>query len=289
MQRRILVPTDCSPLSDRILTQVRRLLVRQDSEVVLLHVVEPKADVPAAELVQNAKDHLLGVRDDLVAAGATATVEIVPAGPDGAAGTIVDEAARRGASLVAMSTHGRSGVARWVRGSVAERVVRASTTPVLLANPRALTDEPTELRFERILVPLDGSELSLGVLPHVEQLARLYGSEVVLLQVEWAAGGGTLYHPAEVTMIRRPAEIEALLEPHRDRLEKAGIKARCLAAYGPEAVEIVEAAEREQASLVAMSTHGRSGFGRWVFGSVAEQVIRHCTRPLLVRRAPKEG
>ncbi len=287
MQKRILIPLDGSALADRIVEQVKRLLVRKDHEVVLLSVVEPDADLAArAEKQQDAQDHLQGIRDALVDGGAVASVRVVTGDP---VEEIVAEAERLQPELVAMATHGRSGLTRFVRGSVAEQVIRACPSPVLVANPRALDGmgEGRELRFRRILVPVDGSDVSLGVLPLVEDLGRLYDSEVLLLRVEWTVPVAAAPYPAEVGALRPPREVEATLEPTRRRLEQAGLRARSLAAYGPEALEILDAAEREQVDLVAMSTHGRSGLSRWIYGSVAEQVIRHCTRPLLVRRVFK--
>src|SRR5690606_4787778 len=116
--------------------------------------------------------------------GALASVRVVTGDP---VEEIVAEAERLQPELVAMATHGRSGLTRFVRGSVAEQVIRACPAPVLVANPRALDGmgEGRELRFRRILVPVDGSDVSLGVLPLVEDLGRLYDSEVLLLRVEW--------------------------------------------------------------------------------------------------------
>lgn len=291
MQKRILVPLDGSPLADRIVDQVRRLLLRRDLEVVLLTVVEPIPDPAArARALQDARDHIEGVRDRLIDAGAIATTRVVVGGP---AEQIVEHARRLEPELVAMATHGRSGLTRFLRGSVAEKVVRHCPTPVLVANPRALDTmgEHGELRIARILVPLDGSDVSLGVLPLVEDLARLYQSEVLLLRVEWTVPIAGAPYPAEVAALRPVEEVAALLEPTRRRLVDQGIPARTLVGYGPEALEILDAAEREHVDLVAMSTHGRSGLSRWMYGSVAEQVLRHCTRPLLVRRvhAGSEG
>lgn len=276
MKKRILVPLDGSALSDRIVRHVRRLLVRNDFEIVLLGVVDPKGGAMAE---QRARDHLEAVRDELVADGALASVEVAQGEP---AQAIVDCAARKEASLVAMATHGRTGIARWLQGSVAEAVVRACPTPVFVSNPMALDDDAAELDFERILVPLDGTEGSLGILPTVEAMARAYGSEVLLLRVEWTVPMAT--YPAELATLRAPAEVAQLLEPTRKRLEDAGVRARTLVAYGPEATEILDAADREGVDLVAMSTHGRQGVSRWLFGSIAEQVIRYCKHPLLVNR-----
>lgn len=284
MQRRILVPLDGSTLADEIIAQVRRLLVRSDHESVLLTVVPEDADPAVLERAkQDARDHLDGVRDALVSQGALASSEVLVGDP---AEQIVACARRIEAELVVMASHGRSGLSRFLRGSVAEAVIRACPVPVLVANPRAVdTSGPEgELRLGRLLVPLDGSEVSLEVLPLVESLARRYESEVLLLRVEWALpiiGDGAYSAPA---ILRSADEIAAALEPIRQRFEAQGIRVRALAGQGPEALAILDTADREQVDLVVMSTHGRTGVSRWLFGSVAEQVLRHCTRPLLVRR-----
>jgi nucleotide-binding universal stress UspA family protein len=284
MQRRILVPLDGSALADEILTQVKRLLVRSDHETVLLSVVPADPDATVVERTkQDARDHLDGLRDALVSKGALASSEVLVGD---AAEQIAEHARRIGAELVVMATHGRSGLSRFVRGSVAEAVIRSCPVPVLVANPRAVnvSGPEGELRLGKLLVPLDGSDVSLEVLPLVESLAKRYESEVLLLRVEWVlpiVAEGPYSAPA---ILRSADEIAAALEPIRQRLVAQGIRARTLAGHGPEALAILDTADREQVDLVVMSTHGRSGISRWIFGSVAEQVLRHCTRPLLVRR-----
>src|SRR5690606_26063370 len=115
---------------------------------------------------------------------------------------------------------------------VAEQVIRGCPAPVLVANPRALDamGRAAELRFRRILVPIDGSDVSLGVVPLVEELARLYDSDVLLLRVEWTVPVAAAPYPAEVAALRPPREVEASLEPVRKRLEQAGLRARAMAA-----------------------------------------------------------
>lgn len=283
MQKRILVPLDGSALADRIVTQVRRLLLGGDQEVVLLSVVAADPDRTVVDRRrQDARDHLAGLRDGLVDQGALASVEVLVGDP---AEQIVAYAQGIGAELIVMATHGRTGLSRFVRGSVAESVVRASTVPVLVANPRAVdTRGPEgELRLGKLLVPLDGSETAAQILPLVEAVARRYDSEVLLLRVDWRPPVVS-DAPYATTVLRSADEITALLEPVRAGLAAQGVRARSLAGYGPEALAILDAADREQVDLVVMSTHGRRGPSRWLFGSVAEQVLRHCTRPLLVRR-----
>jgi len=292
VQKRIVVPLDGSELADRIITQLRRLLVAQDVEVVLLTVVEAYLDEGSLERrKQDALDHLAGLRDALVEEGATATIAVLEGDP---VERIAEHAERSSALLVVMSTHGRSGLTRFVRGSVAEGLLRRCMVPVLVANPRAVDVHTAggELRFKRLLVPLDGSDVALEVLPLVEEVATRFEAEVLLLEVAWQIPSSTEGPFLMPPILRTPAEIAAGLEPVRKRLAARGIDARVLTGYTPVALEIIDVAEREAVDLVVMSTHGRSGVSRWLFGSVAEQVLRHCTRPLLVRRVhgvPDDG
>jgi nucleotide-binding universal stress UspA family protein/sporulation protein YlmC with PRC-barrel domain len=284
MQRRILVPLDGSTLADQVIAQLRRLLVRSDHETVLLTVVPGDPDpVKLDRARQDARDHLAGVRDALIDQGALASVEVLVGSP---AEQIVEHARRIEADLVVMATHGRSGLSRFVRGSVAEAVIRACPAPVLVANPRAVdvSGPGGELRLGKLLVPLDGSAESQQVLPLVEAVAKRYDAEVLLLRVEWVPPLATHATASAPALLRSMDEIAAALEPVRQQLAAQGIRARALAGHGPEALTILDTADREQVDLVVMSTHGRSGLSRWLFGSVAEQVLRHCTRPLLVRR-----
>jgi nucleotide-binding universal stress UspA family protein/sporulation protein YlmC with PRC-barrel domain len=282
VQKRILVPLDGSPLADRVLAQLRRLLTTRDHEAVLLTVVPADPDPKAVDRRrQDARDHLAGVRDALVDQGALASIEVLVGD---AAEQIVAHATRIQAELVVMATHGRTGLSRFVRGSVAESVIRTCPVPVLVANPKAVDVRGAhgELRLSKLLVPLDGSETSRQVLPLVEAIAKQYDSEVLLLHVHWIPYTTdpymTTYAPPP------PEQITAGLEPVRQALAARGIRARSVAGVGPEALGIVATADSEDVDLVVMSTHGRSGVSRWLWGSVAEQVLRHCTRPLLVRR-----
>jgi nucleotide-binding universal stress UspA family protein len=274
---KILVPVDGSELSDRILTQVRRLLVRHDGEVMLVRALSPRLleceKVPGQQL-ETARRHLDGLVASLRAQGARASSAV-----------FVGEPAERvhaftldyRPSLVAMSTHGRTGIARWVQGSVAERILRLSPHPILLSNPFGLR-EREELRFQRILVPLDGSETSTEILPLVAELARLYESEVVLQMVVHLS----TVEPLLTSFMASTEEAQKLTESYRERLP--GIRVVVATEFGTPAAAIVERATNDGVDLIAMTTHGRTGVSRWAFGSVAEQVLRHCPCPILLKR-----
>jgi nucleotide-binding universal stress UspA family protein len=201
------------------------------------------------------------------------------------ADVILEFVASHAPSLVAMSTHGTSGPSRWIRGSVAERVLRHCSVPLLMANPQGV--QPTgRLGFRKVLVPIDGSDTASQILPLVKQLAPHYESEVILICVEAPRVAVT-----PMAAPPPPADEGALaaktLEPYLSELRGAGLKVRSKTPVGPAAEWIIRTAESEEVDLLAMTTHGRSGPSRWLFGSVAEKVLRKSPCPLLVRRTTR--
>ncbi|MCW8141036.1 MAG: universal stress protein [Planctomycetota bacterium] len=277
--KKILVPLDGSPLADGILPHVERLLALEPAEVTLLHVLPPPEpeDVPGevAALRRLSEAHLETVRLRLEQKGATVQVVVRQGDP---AAEIVFAQDERGPELVAMSSHGRTGVLRWLRGSVAERVLRAGRAPLLLVTARGV-GEKVEARFRRVLVPLDGTERSATILPLVTQLARLHGAEVLLLRVE-----GAMLIPR--ALVLSPEELAASMRTSVDALKAAGLSVRTQVAHGDPASEVLDLADREDVDLIAMVTNARTGAARLLEGSVSEKVLRACRRPLLIMRAP---
>jgi len=122
--------------------------------------------------------------------------------------------------------------------------------------------------YDRILVPLDGSDLAKAIVPKVQAMAAAHGSEVTLLTVLPATG------VLPQTAAQQRAEAEGHLMEAEQELLDAGVKAQHTIRHGADAAsEIVDFAEVNDIDLIAMSTHGRSGIGRWVFGSVASKVL----------------
>jgi nucleotide-binding universal stress UspA family protein len=93
-----------------------------------------------------------------------------------------------------------------------------------------------------------------------------------------------IYREREMASLR--AEAERSLAPTKERLSRAGLKVRVEVLFGRPARRIIEYAMKEEVDLIAMATHGRSGFSRWVFGSVAEKVLRATVLPILLIRPP---
>lgn len=139
--------------------------------------------------------------------------------------------------------------------------------------------------YRRILVPLENGPADAAILQHVSQLAKVHGSEVLLVHVAdgWAARNMEQLNLRESQEIK---EDRAYLERMSQELRQAGVQADSLLAAGDPAKEIAAAAEREHVDLIAMATHGHSLLGDVVHGTTAT-ALRHVSRiPILMVRVP---
>ena len=138
--------------------------------------------------------------------------------------------------------------------------------------------------YERVLVPLDGSDLAELSLPFAEELAAKLGSEIILLCVSESAEAEDYakheIYLEQITAVVTHATQRLLANPEQT------LNIRSAVAVGLPAQEIVDYAEQVAASLIIMATHGRTGVTRWALGSVAEKVMRAGTRPVLLVRVP---
>ena len=140
------------------------------------------------------------------------------------------------------------------------------------------------MKLQKILVPLDGSALAEAALPKAVEMAESTGAKLLLIR---AAEAHTLpgVDPTEA-QIKVVQEAEDYLGQVGDRPAALGLKdVETSVWYGPAAYAIVEAARLNKVDLIAMTTHGRSGLGRLILGSVAESVLRGTTTPILLIRA----
>ena len=303
MYDRILVPLDGSPLSEQVLPYVRQLGLGLSTPVTLITVVTPPPPSVGRDLnpsrhyhetVEHQTEHaamnLDAVAADLRARGLSVTSS-VPCGVPWDA--IVEEAQQTLNTLIAMSSHGRSGVARWWLGSVADRVLHLTTQPLLLASSRSAAGAVHLDRFNRVVVPVDGSPLAEEILPHVTCIGKGLGLAVDLVTV--IPTGEHLELPG-VPHIHASAFSESELRQAREEASEylAGLKKDLLQQgvspvethllHGHPASSIIDLAGETPDRLVAMTTHGRSGVGRWVLGSVADRVVRYSGDPVLVVR-----
>jgi nucleotide-binding universal stress UspA family protein len=211
-----------------------------------------------------------------------------------AAEEILNYANSSDTSLIAMATHGRSGISRWILGSVAEKVLRGATKPLLLVSERRHEAKSAEKPiFRRILVPLDGSTSGEAVLPWVKDLVRRTKAKLFLLHV--------ILSPDKLTGISNYAInfeeqlIETLRKQGREyitgvaaELEREKLDFKYDLVTGMPAETILDYAKENDMDLIAMSTHGRTGVGRFVLGSIADKVAHISEVPVLLIRTQGE-
>ena len=144
--------------------------------------------------------------------------------------------------------------------------------------------------YKTILVPLDGSKRAEAILPHVEGLAQRYSATVIFLRVTEPVPvvlSAAVVNPAVYTRVieLEMNEAKSYLAKLQSEFRDKGIESRTLVVFGSVVATILEIAKREDADLIAMASHGRSGLGRVFYGSVAAGVLHGVDRPLLLIRS----
>lgn len=206
--------------------------------------------------------------------------------------------------LILMASHGRGGIRRWRMGSVADKVLRACTVPVLFVHAANKDAVPIDKwPAKALLVPLDGSERAEASLEQVEALLRMRTIEpveVTLMRVCDPPVAPSYYSPElsgvplnwgefmeQETSRCRHAATEYLQGVAR-RLEREGVRVKTEVMVGKAADEIIDYAGKHPQSIIVMTTHGRSGLSRLVYGSVAESVLIGVPNPILLTK-PQEA
>jgi nucleotide-binding universal stress UspA family protein len=192
------------------------------------------------------------------------------------------------AELIVMSTHGRTGLARWALGSVAERVARSATAPiVLLPDAAPATSMDAEVQHTtatpEILVPLDGSAKAEAALPVALEMAHLRNEDIRLLYVfvpTFEERTLEETHRTWDTDRRRVHQIERYLTRRAGIIQHAGIKAHWTFGYGLPGAKIIDTAHSHTVNLIVMTTQGRGGVMRGRLGRVAEEVLHSGLLPV---------
>lgn len=309
MYQKILVTLDTSKLAEIALPYAEELAAKFGSELILLHVgtladSTDKSDHNlylkkiTAKTERNIKEYRAlspGAKVKVTSAllGSPAIIANPPE-------EILDYIEKENISLVIMATHGRTGIGRWALGSTANKVARAAMCPLLLI--RAGAHSPRKVSLAKILVPLDGSQPSEAVLPYVENLASTFKSEVSLLNVvemlyhvyPYSEGVGYYGSAGVIRMAYTEEEMkpmravaEKYIKDINNKLSSKGIRTSYEVKTGSPGEEIIKAERKLHPHLVAMSTHGHSGFGRFDHGSVTDKVLHGGNTPLLLVRPRK--
>lgn len=146
--------------------------------------------------------------------------------------------------------------------------------------------------YNKILVTLDGSELAEKILPHAQELAKMSGGEVTFIRVvhaEVLAGPLSSGNDIRLALMEEATRAEAYLETTAQKFAEQGIKTDTIVVQGDAASRIIEFAQENNFDIICMTTHGRSGVGRLMMGSVAEKITRETLKPVLLIRALKSA
>lgn len=292
MYDRILVPTDGGEQALRAAEHGLYLAGEFDATLHVLHVVDDRSVADGIDGEGSTADR----SDGLEARGrrAIADVRSLVSGE-----TTVRTALRRGTpaegildyvdafdvDLLAMGTHGRTGVDRFVTGSVTEQVVRHAPVPVLTVRVTDRSD--VTAGYDDVLVPTDGSDAATAAVEHGFAIAEETGAEIHALSV--VEVGDIVVEAEDAPPEEAVADLEAEGERAADdvaaRAESDGLDASIEVREGYPDDEILTYAEEHGVDCIVMGTTGRTGLSRYLLGSTTERVIRHAPVAVLAVNA----
>ena len=298
--RQILCAVDFSEHSTHALEQATRLARWYGARLAVLHVrptVVPHPDMPAGGAVAPwLVAELEELRQRVMATCGPATAAGVTVEPLTTAGEPVHDilacAETLPADLIVLGTHGLSGFQHLVLGSVTEKVLRKAACPVLTVPPRAPT---AATQFTRVVCAVDFSDCSLAAATFAASLAQEAGAALRLVHViEWP------WHESAMPPLEGVPQAQALAIGEVRRYLETGAKERLDAVaasvmptgtvatgvrFGKPYIELLDAADQEQADLIVLGVRGRGALDLGFFGSTANHVVRSASCPVLTIRA----
>ena len=269
MEQTILIPIDGSESAEGTALYVRSISPKEKTRIVLMHVTpNVNASNAAIDVIPNVNV----IYQTLLQEGCNVDIETRMGEP---VVEIIKMAILLPATMILMSTHGRSGIDRIRNDSVTEQVLKQSPCPLFIlhsARPEP-TDNRTKNLFKRILVPLDGTDASSAILECVERFAKMHDSEVIIFHDEMES--------AEFD--DKKTAIKAKLQEQSVTLANSGIKVSLdMSTYKRPIREILDRVDEMGIDLVSMTTHGDKGERRALDESVTAEIVRHSNCPLLV-------
>jgi nucleotide-binding universal stress UspA family protein len=294
MLNRILLPMDRSPLAECVLPHAVAAARAFESQMMLVHVMDlpqranwRRAVDPINWRIRKAEaeGYLGELTTRLQKAGLPAEMQILE-GP--AAERIVEFASKHNVSLIVLSSHGQSGLSGWNVSSVVQKIIlRARTSIVIVRAYQPTSTDVMGLRYNRILLPLDGSQRAESVLPMASSLARAHEAQIVLAHVvrrpempRRTPPTGEDVELADRLVDRNRIEAVQYLDQLRSRLPRE-TQAHVLVSDHV-AVTLHEFIDQEKIDLVLLTAHGYSALTRWPYGSTVSSFISYGTTPLLI-------
>jgi nucleotide-binding universal stress UspA family protein len=296
----ILVPLDGSQLADCVLPHVLAIAHSFDAEVTLLRMLEKNQAGTSAQLFDLLNWQINKARATLYLEKTKTRLQeskirartVVMEGlvADG----ITEYAQNQGMKLIVLSSHGRNGLTQWGISSITQKIILSTQTSLLIVRAHQYGIHSGELSenliYQRILVPLDGSQRAENVLPIITQLAQFHKSQIHLVQVVQMPEMARQMPPAPEDVdlsnrlvSRNQEEAERYLEQVKSRSYLEGIAVQThLIISDNAAVALHQLGEQEQVDMVALSAHGYSGNHQWPYGSMVNNFIMYGKVPLLI-------
>ena len=295
--RCILVPLDGSALAECALPFAAAIARALSGRILLLRVLEPhrapgpgrQMDPVEWEIIRaEAHSHLAKFESELKASGVASRLELVQGR---AAEQIIQFAKEHEVDLIVLSSHGEGGLSGWVLSSTVQKVVARAHTSVLIVPAYAHEGQRIgDLRFDKILVPLDCSPRAECILPLAIALARAYESTLILAHIVPEPEVPRRMPPsledvalaAQLTERNRRAAEHYLCELH-DRLSAQGVETEIRIVVSPRRARSIRAlAERENVDLVLVSAHGKTGDASERYGGIAARLIQESGRAVII-------
>ena len=287
---KILVPLDGSDLAERALMPAIEIAAAMSAEIVCLSEVtglsldlDPQFNRRVIKARERAANLYLQSLQDRFSKYDVIMNTSITVGP--AAKMIVKYAKEKAIDLIVTTSHGVTGLKRWVYGSVAIKILRQAPCDTLMVRP--LTgDEP--FSKSRLLVPLDGSKRAERALKPAVALASAWDMDILLLRVSPLAytefepiDGGQMFSDIE-SQVRE--EARAYLHDLRASLARQHRSIKTESIIGTPAAAIVDYANEQKVDMIVMSSHGHTGLGLWLMGSVSEKILRRANCATLIVR-----
>jgi nucleotide-binding universal stress UspA family protein len=288
LYQKILVPLDGSALAERALPYAKAVAKLKTCEVILFAVSITNEGERRDRLL---KSYLDVSSKSLESQGVKVSTSVAYGE---AAEEIIEFSEKNKIDLIIISTHGYSGIKRWMLGSTTQKVLYSTYTPILLIKSKA--PEISKAEFKKILLPIDGSPFSEATIPFVEELTKGTQADIMLLEVceppvvpsygsrpinpNWENYRDTIWEDSQ-------KHITEYLDKIKDALGKKGLKVESRIIKEPDgkvAKSIIKVAQNEKVDLIAIATHGRTGASRWVYGSVANRIVEESAEPILLIR-----
>lgn len=285
MYKKILVPLDGSKIARQVFPCVVEMSNAFGSEAILVGVCdseESEEGQVCRNYIHNEAEQLKNIMKNSAASVKTVILGGKPAEE------IIKYAEKSNIDIIIISSHGRSGIKPWSMGSTVHKVLHRVCIPLIIVRAKEKPEESDETRlFSRILVPLDYSDRSAGIVPYMAALAKKLKVEIILFHVVelgkhvHTIGGLEYVRFNDQDIDKEKEEAQSYLNGIASNISGTKSTVKREIRVGDSAEEIIKLAAEKDCSLIAMSSHGYSGIQGWAYGSVTWKILNTVNKSIM--------